>query len=220
MFEIDKICTKCKKYKSLTEFVKDKYKKSGYTSDCKECRSIAGKIYSKSHRSKINEYRQKYRKQNLNKVRKQDKEARKRLPWIYTLSDIRKRCENKNCKRYIDYGGRGIKCLITSEELKELLFRDKAYEMKRPSIDRIDNDGNYEINNCQYLELKINSGKNKTKPVLQFTKDGIFIREWNSITEASKSLKISNSDISTVIHKGFKGKYQLKTAGGYIWNIK
>lgn len=215
-----KICTKCGKEKVISEFVKDKYTKSGYTSDCKECRKVKGINYSKTHRKQINEYRKRYRKQNLNKVRKQEQDARKRLPWLYTLSDIRKRCENKNCKRYKDYGGRGIKCLITSKELKELWFRDKAYLMKKPSIDRIDNDGNYCFDNCQYIELKINSGKNKYKPVLQFTKDGIFIREWNSITEVNKTLKISNSDISTVIHKGFKGKYQLKTAGGYIWKLK
>ena len=51
------------------------------------------------------------------------------------------------------------------EEFKKLWFRDKAYEMNRPSIDRIDPKGDYTYNNCRYLELSENisraSRKNK-----------------------------------------------------------
>jgi hypothetical protein len=63
-------------------------------------------------------------------------------PYKYILKSIKFRCENPNCERYKNYGGRGIKCLITKEEIKELWYRDKAYEMKKPSIDRIENNGN------------------------------------------------------------------------------
>lgn len=91
--------------------------------------------------------------------------ARIHIPWFMTLSRIRTRCLNKsasNYRIYKNYGGRGIKCLITADELKRLWFRDKAYKMKRPSIDRIDNDGHYTFDNCQYLELSENSIKKRT----------------------------------------------------------
>lgn len=58
--------------------------------------------------------------------------------------------------------------------------------------------------------LYVKNGNNKpTKKVKQFTKSKIFIREFNSISEAEKSLNISN------ITSCCKGK--LQTAGGFFW---
>jgi hypothetical protein len=74
---------------------------------------------------------------------------------------INQRCNNPKCKDYPNYGGRGIKALITKEEIKILWFRDKAYNMNNPTIDKIDNDGNYTFDNCQWLENKDNSLKDK-----------------------------------------------------------
>ena len=68
------------------------------------------------------------------------------------LKAIRHRCNNPNNSSYQWYGGRGIKCLLTTKELKELWIRDKAFEMEFPTIDRIDNDGNYTFDNCQFIE--------------------------------------------------------------------
>jgi hypothetical protein len=57
--------------------------------------------------------------------------------------------------------------------------------------------------------------KSKTiKSVLQFTLSGEFIKEWDSISIASKDLKIGGNSIVTCC----KGKY--KSAGGYIWKYK
>jgi hypothetical protein len=42
-----------------------------------------------------------------------------------------------------------------------LWFRDKAYLMRHPSIDRIDSNGNYELNNCQFIEMKRNRVKDR-----------------------------------------------------------
>src|SRR3990167_893044 len=74
-------------------------------------------------------------------------------PWTSCFNHIKSRCERPKSARWERYGGRGIKCLITPKEIKTLWFRDKAYLMKKPSIDRIDNDGNYEFSNCRFVEL-------------------------------------------------------------------
>ena len=52
------------------------------------------------------------------------------------------------------------------------------------------------------------------KKVCQYSKEGEFIREWNSISEAGRSLSISNSNISMCI------KGERNSAGGYIWKMK
>ena len=96
------------------------------------------------------------------------KEYAKRKPWVIIRGYISARCNDPSNTSYIRYGARGVKCLITSDELKMLWFRDKAYLMKRPSIDRKEN-GNYTFNNCRFIELSLNSinGGKKTKGIKQ-----------------------------------------------------
>lgn len=132
-------------------------------------------------------------------------------PWINVLCCIRQRCTNKNKDGYKYYGGRGIKCLITAEELKILWFRDKACLMKQPSIDRIDSNGNYEFENCRFIELKKNISRAFEKPVDQLTRDGMLIKTWVSMTEAGKKLGFNYKNISLCC------KNQRKTAFGYTW---
>lgn len=53
---------------------------------------------------------------------------------------------------------------------------------------------------------------NRYKPVAQYTTNGILIKVWDSIKEASVSLGIDNGTITNVC----KGKY-CRSAGGYVW---
>ena len=113
------------------------------------------KKYYNDNKEKLKELRIKHKEQN-NLIHR---EYRKKFPWLNHLEYAKNRCNTITYSRYKDYGGRGIKCLISKEEIKELWFRDKAYDLKQPSIDRIDNDGNYEFNNCQFIELSENTKK-------------------------------------------------------------
>jgi hypothetical protein len=59
--------------------------------------------------------------------------------------------------------------------------------------------------------------KNGTeKKVYQFSKDGVLIREWESISSASNELGIDSSSISSVCKKNSCRKI----AGGYIWRYE
>ena len=76
--------------------------------------------------------------------------------------NIKKRCYDKNYKAYPRYGGRGITTtFISSVEFKEWVLE---YLGEKPtplhSIDRIDNDGNYEPGNLRWLSLA-ESNRNK-----------------------------------------------------------
>lgn len=53
----------------------------------------------------------------------------------------------------------------------------------------------------------------KQKEVCQFTKNGAFVRKWNSATQAAKELKVNVSNILSVLNNC---KYA-KSAYGFIW---
>ncbi len=174
-----KQCSKCKKVKSFLEFNKDRNNKDGLGNWCRLCCKKQFKKYyqknkirlannykkwrenNKEHAKKLDDdwyKRNKLYKQNYsrNKQRKKWTDWKKTAPWKSTFYYIKGRCEQTYNPRYYRYGQRGIKCLITEEELKTLWFRDKAYLLDWPSIDRKNNDGNYEFNNCRYIEKRLN----------------------------------------------------------------
>ncbi len=73
-------------------------------------------------------------------------------------STMKERCLNSNRKDYINYGNRGI--VVCDRWLKYLNFKEDMYKSylkhvqlygeDNTSIDRINNDGNYEPNNCEW----------------------------------------------------------------------
>jgi len=141
---IMKFCKKCGIEKPEDRF----YLRNGlYRHDvCRDCEAIRKQIYYKNNTTKELERTDNYKKQK---------------PWCKTLVSLRGRCNNYNRKDYRFYGGRGIKALITLVELEKLWIRDNASLMKRPSIERIDNDGNYTFENCCYIEHNENCKKQK-----------------------------------------------------------
>jgi len=77
---------------------------------------------------------------------------RTKQPWYVTWQRAKSRCNNTHNEAYKNYGGRGIKFIIDFWEMGRLWFRDGAFFMKQPSIDRIDNDGDYVFENCRFIE--------------------------------------------------------------------
>ena len=134
-------------------------------------------------------------------------------PWKKRFYAMRSRCLNPAVVGFERYGGRGIKCLMTLAEMKFLWFRDKAYTMKMPSIDRINNDGNYELSNCQFIERGFNAIKDRFIPVRQLTMGGKLVAEYPSAKEAAKKLRCDGSYLLKCARRSDR------TYGGFKWEI-
>ena len=153
----------------------------------------------------------KRRLKNKEKIRishaKYMKEHYKLYPWKKTYQRIVSRCiYDKNSYYY----KRGIKCLITVKELKFLWFRDEAYLMTKPSIDRRNPLGNYVLKNCRYIELELNFS---SKPINQYAVRGKFLKTYKSVSEAGRCMGIGYSNIAAVANK-YRGRI---TAKGFTW---
>lgn len=98
-------------------------------------------------------------------VREREAEDMKKKtdPWARTLYSIRGRVKSNPW-----YVKKGIKCLITADELKALWIRDKAHELKQPSVDRIVSNGHYTYDNCRYIEMKLNRRRNDGMAMVNF----------------------------------------------------
>lgn len=139
-----------------------------------------------------------YRKDN---ARKQSKErethhlSNTRLFTIHRL--MKRRCYDKRIKQYKNYGGRGIK--VCDEWLNSLEnFAKWSYANgynDTLTIDRIDNNGNYEPNNCRWVDNTIQANNKRNNIFLEYNGEKKTIAQW------SKELNISYSKMYNRIVK-------------------
>lgn len=100
------------------------------------------------------------------------------------------RCTNKNFTNFENYGGRGIKVCDRWLKFDNFLLDMGIKSNKDYQIDRIDNNGNYEINNCKWSS-RIENCNNKNNNVKYNYKGKLL-----SVSEISRISGITRSRIS------------------------
>lgn len=77
---------------------------------------------------------------------------KKRKPLYLTWKNIKQRCYNPSSVSYKYYGGRGIKMCERWKNDYNLFAEDMGDKPKGCSLDRIDPNGDYEPNNCRWVD--------------------------------------------------------------------
>ena len=109
------------------------------------------KKWQQENRDKTRVASKKWKDKNKEYIKQYNKKMQIETPWIQSFYKAKQRCTNSNHPQYHNYGGRGIKLLMTKEDFEHLYYRDNGDMMDCATIDRIDNDGNYELSNCTFI---------------------------------------------------------------------
>lgn len=111
-------------------------------------------------------------------------------PIYRTFMRMIDRCENPHSKSYKDYGARGIKICDEwrNDPMKFYEWSMKNGYRKGLTIDRIDNDGNYEPNNCRWTTKLIQSNNRRTNTFIEYNGKKMTYAEWGRETGISESL--------------------------------
>lgn len=84
---------------------------------------------------------------------------------------IRKRCFDRNCKAFKDYGGRGITLCSRWDSFSNFLADMGLRPSRLHSIDRINNDGPYSHENCRWA-TRAEQNRNRSKNATIWSREG------------------------------------------------
>ena len=137
-------------------------------------------------------------------------------PIYNTWNNMIQRCENPNYENYHNYGGRGIKVCDRWHDIKQFCA-DMGERPESLSINRIDNDGDYEPGNCEWA-TQIEQAAN-TRPISCGPQKQCWFRAWhkdsmaqwmsNNQRKFARKWKLNSSHVSACLrgerkqHKGW-----------------
>lgn len=114
--------------------------------------------------------------------------------------NMKDRCFNPNNDKYSYYGGRGI--TVCKEWVEDFMnfynwAMSNGYE-DRLTIDRIDNNKNYEPSNCRWATIICQANNKRSNRVVSYNGEDHTLAEWSRI------LKINSSTLGTRFHRDKK----------------
>lgn len=109
---------------------------------------------------------------------------------------MRQRCSNPKATGYCNYGGRGIKVCERWMSFKNFIT-DMGEPPEGMSLERIDNDGNYEPNNCKWGTRPDQARNRRSNKLLMYKGQILCAKDW------SKKLGLSYSTLQWRLNSGW-----------------
>lgn len=117
-----------------------------------------------------------YQKETIGKLRRTHGCSNTRLYKIW--KSIRQRCYNTNDAQYFRYGGRGIKlCDEWQDFVNFKTWSENNGYSSLLTIDRINNDGNYEPSNCRWADMKTQTRNRRNTCKVEYNGNLITVKE-------------------------------------------
>lgn len=107
---------------------------------------------------------------------------------------MRRRCENPKSHVWEHYGARGIKVCERWQSFENFLA-DMGERPEGNSIDRIDNDGNYEPSNCRWATQKEQSNNKRSNRIIEHDGKSQTVAQWigeKGLTVATVRSRLDN----------------------------
>lgn len=131
--------------------------------------------------------------------------------WSHRLhnvwSSIKTRCYNKKSHAYKNYGGRGITmCDEWKNNFKS--FYDWAMSngyQDNLTIDRINNNGNYEPLNCRWVDMKTQSNNKRNNKMITYKNETL------SVSEMARKYDITVDRLSKRLYAGWSVQKAIET---------
>lgn len=115
---------------------------------------------------------------------------------FWTWTRMKGRCSNKKNSSFRNYGGRGIKVCERWHKF-ENFYEDMGDKPINKSIDRINNNGNYEPSNCRWADNYQQTNNRRFNVVLEFNGEKMTVSNW------ARHIDINAKSLYNRIHLGW-----------------
>lgn len=139
-------------------------------------------------------------------VDRRKKHGLTKSPEFYVWSSMKSRCSCPNSHRYENYGARGITvCDRWRNSFMNFLSDMGNRPSDRHTLERINNDGNYEPSNCKWATMQEQNLNKSSRVAITYKGTTMCIAEW------ARVLPLSKTAINNRLKRGWSAEQIIET---------